>query len=118
MFSAIQRRLRLSSVRARLTFWYLLTLGTTLLLFGAFVLLIRARTLSRELDAGLEVQAHQLVADLRSSLLALDVGDRLAEDRRAVETPLSVVESPDTLLFRSPAFPPLDWRGERALTTA
>ncbi|MBI1875021.1 MAG: HAMP domain-containing histidine kinase [Acidobacteria bacterium] len=118
MFSAIQRRLRLSSVRARLTFWYLLTLGTTLVLFGSFVLLIRARTLYRELDADLEVRAHQLAGDLRTSLLALDVGERLAAEPRAVEAPLTVWESPDTLLFRSPAFPTLDWAGERTLTTA
>ena len=118
MFSAIRRRLRLSSVRARLTFWYLLTLGTTLVLFGSFVLLIRARTLYRELDAELEVRAHQLAGDLRSSLLALDVGERLHAEPRAAEAPLMVWDSPDTLLFRSPAFPALDWSGERALGMA
>lgn len=117
MFSAIRRTLRLKSVRARLTFWYLLTLGTTLVLFASFVLLIRARTVFRELDAELEVRAHQLADDLRPALLALDVEERLLADPRAVEAPLTLWASPSTLLFRSPAFPALDGSGERALGT-
>ena len=42
MFSAIRNRLTLRSIRARLTFWYLLTLGVALTGFAATFWLVRA----------------------------------------------------------------------------
>jgi two-component system, OmpR family, sensor kinase len=118
MFSAIRQRLQLRSVRARLTFWYLLTLGGSLLAFSVFVWVVRARTLYLELDAELEVRAHQAAADLRPALLALDSGARLAQDPTARGAPLLVREAPGAVLFQSPQFPALDWRGERRLALA
>ncbi len=116
MCSAIRARLRLSSVPARLTFWYLLTLGASLAGFAVFVYIVRARTLHRELDAELDEQAHQVVAELRPALLALDPGAELARDPRAVARPIVVRQVPGRVLYRSPVFPPLDWAGERWLS--
>jgi signal transduction histidine kinase len=108
----------LKSVPARLTFWYLCTLGASLAAFAVFVFLVRASTLYRELDAKLEVQAHQLAAELRPALLALDVGEALAAQPRAREAMLLVRELPDHVVYRSPGWPPLDWRAERRLAEA
>jgi signal transduction histidine kinase len=118
MFSAIRHRLRLRSVRARLTFWYLLTLGSSLLAFAVFVFAMRAETLSREMDAGLEVRLHELSTDLRPELFALDIAGALASDGEARGAELLVRESPGPLVFRSPAFPPLGWSADSALTLA
>jgi len=118
MFSAIRQRLRLHSVRARLTFWYLLTLGASLLTFAVFVFAMRANTLSRELDAALEVHLHELSTDLRSPLFAFDVGGELAASDRARGSALLVREVPGALLFRSPSFPTVGWAGESSLTLA
>src|ERR1017187_5992313 len=115
MFSTIRTRLTLRSVRARLTFWYVLTLGTTLLAFGVFVWLVRATTLFRELDAGLEVQGHQVATDFRKALLDLDPASDLAQQPRAESLPIAVRGSRGALLYRSAAFPALDWAGERQL---
>jgi two-component system OmpR family sensor kinase len=115
MFSTIRTRLTLRSVRARLTFWYVLTLGATLLTFGVFVWLVRATTLYRELDAGLEVQGHQIATDFRPALLGLDPATELALQPRAESLPIAVRRSRGALLYRSPAFPALEWAGERQL---
>jgi two-component system OmpR family sensor kinase len=115
MFSAIRTRLTLRSVRARLTFWYVLTLGTTLLGFSVFVWLVRATTLYRELDAGLEVQGQQIVTDLRPALLDLDPAAELARDARARSLPIAVRRSRGAVLFQAGAFPAIDWAGSRQL---
>jgi two-component system OmpR family sensor kinase len=115
MFSTIRTRLTLRSVRARLTFWYLLTLGTTLLVFGVFVWIVRAATLYRELDAALEVQSHQIATDLRPALLELDPAAALVQQPRADVLPIAVRRSRGTLLYRSTAFPTIDWAGDRQL---
>jgi signal transduction histidine kinase len=117
MFSAIRARLRLSSVPARLTFWYLLTLGASLAGFAVFVYVVRARTLYRELDAELDEQAHRVVAALRPALLALDPGAELAGDVQAAAWPIVVRQVPGRVLYRSPVFPELDWAGERWLAS-
>lgn len=118
MFSAIRNRIRLRSVRARLTFWYLLTLGACLLGFAAFVFAVRARTLYRELDADLEVTLHQHATALRPQLLALDVAADLKATDTLASTALLVREGRGTIVFRSPAFPAVDWAGERTLAAA
>jgi signal transduction histidine kinase len=108
----------LNSVRARLTFWYLLTLGASLSAFAVFVFVVRAHTLYRELDADLTVRLHQLASDLRPSLLELDVGDSLTAQPAAAAAPLVAREARGRVLFRSRGFPELDWAGERRLTVA
>ncbi len=108
----------LKSVPARLTFWYLCTLGASLAAFAVFVFVVRASTLYRELDAELEVRAHQLAADLRPALLDLDAGSALADHPRAREAVLLVRELPDHVLYRSPTWPQFDWRAERRLADA
>jgi signal transduction histidine kinase len=112
MFSAILRRLTRSSLRARLTFWYLLTLGATLSLFAGGLLLLRARSAFETLDADLQVRAHRLSADLQKDLFSLDVGAALAADPRAAAEPISVRAASGVTLFQSPAFPELTWAGE------
>lgn len=118
MFSAIRTALRLRSVRARLTFWYLLTLGGCLLTFSASVYAIRYETLYRELDARLEVRAQRLSDQLHPELLALDVGSALGQNAVLRDVPVTVWESPDRLLFRSQAFPRLSWRAESDVRAA
>jgi signal transduction histidine kinase len=112
MFSAIRRRLTRSSLRARLTFWYLLTLGATLTVFAGGLLLLRARSAFETLDADLQVRAHRLSADLRQDLFSLDVADALASDPLAITEPISVRSSAAVTIYRSPAFPELNWSGE------
>lgn len=118
MFSAIRRRLRLHSVPARLTFWYLLTLGGSLLVFAGFVFVVRADTLYHEMDAHLEVRLHELATGLRSQLFAFDVGGQLTASGDARGAALLVREVPGTLLFRSPSFPDFGWAGESSLALA
>lgn len=118
MFSAILRRLTRRSLRARLTFWYLLTLGATLSLFAAGLLELRSRAAFETLDADLQVRAHRLAEELRQDLFSLDVGEALASDPRALAAPLSVRASSGVTLFRSPAFPELTWSGEEQAMAA
>ncbi len=118
MFSAIRAALRPKSVRARLTLWYLLTLGVCLVCFAAFVYAVRAGTLYRELDADLQVRTHSLIDELRPTLLELDVGAGLSRNPHAADLPLLVREQPDRLLFRADAFPRLRWDAERDLAAA
>lgn len=118
MSSSIRQLLRLSSVRGRLTFWYLLTLGASLSGFAVFVFLVRAHTLYRELEADLQVRAHEAASDLRPALLSLDIAAALRNDPRARAEAIIVRTMPDTGDFRSPSFPWLDWRGERQLAEA
>ncbi len=115
MFSTIQTRLTLRSIRARLTFWYVLTLGTTLLAFGVFVWIIRATTLYRELDAALEVQGRRIATDLRPALLDFDPAAELARSPLAGSLPIAVRHSHGAPLYRAAAFPAIDWAGERQL---
>jgi two-component system OmpR family sensor kinase len=115
MFSTIRTRLTLRSVRARLTFWYVLTLGTTLLGFAVFVWVIRAATLYRELDASLEVQGRQIAIDLQPALLELDPASALARHPRAESMPIVVRRSRGDLLYRAAAFPEIDAAGVRQL---
>jgi signal transduction histidine kinase len=112
MFSAILKRLTRSSLRARLTFWYLLTLGATLTVFAGGLLLLRSRSAFETLDADLQVRAHRLSADLRQDLFSLDVGNALANDPLAIAEPIAVRTSAAVTLYRSPAFPGLTWSGE------
>jgi signal transduction histidine kinase len=101
-----------------LTFWYLLTLGASLLTFAVFVFAMRANTLYREMDAGLQVRLHELSTDLRSPLFAFDVGGELAASELARRSPVLVREVPGALLFRSPSFPDVVWAGESSLGLA
>jgi signal transduction histidine kinase len=112
MFSAILRQLTRSSLRARLQFWYLLTLGTTLTVFAAGVLLLRSRALYQTLDADLQIEARRLADDLRADLFSLDVGDALSGDARAAAEPLAVRNTAGVTIYRSPAFPELTWSAE------
>ncbi len=118
MFSAIRAPWKLKSVPARLTFWYIWTLGASLTAFAVFVFIMRARTLYRELDADLEVRAHQLVDTLRPAFLSLDVAHDLESRAAGLDVPLLVREAPDRVLFRSASFPNFDWGGERQLAAA
>ena len=112
MFSAILTRLTPRSLRARLTFWYVLTLGATLSLFAVGVLSFRARAAFETLDAELAMRANRLGADLRQDLFSLDVEDALASDPRAASEPICVRAASGVTIFRSPAFPELTWSGE------
>jgi signal transduction histidine kinase len=118
MFSAIRRRLTRSSLRARLTFWYLLTLGATLTVFAGGLLLLRSRSAFETLDADLQVRAHRLSADLRQDLFSLDVSGALASDPLAVTEPIAVRTSAAVTIYRSPEFPELNWSGEGDAFTA
>jgi len=118
MFSAIRTRIKRSSLPARLTFWYVLTLGASLLLFAVFVYAVRANALNSELNAGLALRGHQLLDELRPALLGLDVAGDLDAGGRLRNVPAIVREAPGRLLFRSPAFPALDLNSERVLETA
>lgn len=53
--------------------WYLLLPAGALAAFAIFVFLMRARTLSSELDAELEFHAQHLLGELRPALLELNV---------------------------------------------
>jgi signal transduction histidine kinase len=112
MFSAILSRLTPRTLRARLTFWYVLTLGATLSVFAAGELLFRARAAYETFDAEREVRANRLGADLRQDLFSLDVGQALSSDSRASMEPVCVREASGVTIFRSPAFPELTWAGE------
>lgn len=118
MFSTIRQRLRPRSLRAQLSFWYLLTLGASLLAFAVFVFLMRADTLYREMDAALEVRLHELAAALRPQLFALDVSGDLTASDQARASVLLVREVPGALLFRSPLFPNFGWDDEAGLAAA
>jgi two-component system, OmpR family, sensor kinase len=118
MFSAIRTRLTPSSLSRRLTFWYLLTLGVSLAGFAVFAYAMRARTLYHEFDANLTLQARQMEVELRQSLLSLDIGPALDGDSRAQQSAMIVREVPDRVLFRSAAFPRIDWPSERQLAAA
>ena len=107
MSSAIRTRLTPKSIRAQLTLWYLLMLGGALAAFATIVFLIRVETLSREVDAGLNIRAQHLVGVLQPRLLELDPVSALADDRRLLEEPFIVRERSGALVYRSPAFPPL-----------
>lgn len=115
MFSGIRRRLAPSSVRTRLTFWYLVTLATVLLAFAASVFVIRTQALQREIDADLEVRALRLVADLRPALLSLDPARALAESEQATGAALAVRTGAGGLIFRSTRFPQVATADERAM---
>ena len=118
MFSAILRRLTRRSLRARLTFWYLLTLGATLSLFAAGLLMLRSRAAFETLDADLQVRAHRLAEDLRQDLFSLDIGGALASDLRVEAEPLCVRAASGATIFTSPAFPELSRAGEDEATAA
>lgn len=118
MSFAIRTPRVLKSVPARLTFWYVWTLGAALAVFAVFVFVMRAGTLHRELDAALAVDAHRLAEDLRPVLLGLDVPGALAGDPRVEQAPVVVREVPDLVLFRSRRFPQLDLTAERRVISA
>ena len=115
MFSAIRTRLTRRSVSARLTFWYLLTLGVSLAGFAVFVFIVRAHALYQELDASLDVRGHQLASDLRVHLLMLDVREALADAPSATTADFLVRHASGPILFQSPGFPALPWGSERTL---
>jgi hypothetical protein len=79
----------------------------------------RARTLDRELDAGRDVGIHRLAADLRAALRQLDPSSAVASARVDRDASFLVRDRPDhVMIFRSPAFPRIDWQSERRLTAA
>ena len=90
------------SIRTQLTLWYLLMLGSALAAFATAVFLIRVATLSREVDAELNIRAQHLVAVLQPRLLD--------DDRRLFDEAFVVRERSGAPVYRSPAFPSL--RGE------
>jgi len=117
MSSAILARLRPRSLRARLTFWYLLTLSGALGALAVFVFVGQARTSYRELDRELHVRLLGFVADHRAALLTLDVASVLANEV-AAEVPVLVRQATGPVLFRSEGFPSLDWASARAAASA
>ena len=118
MFSAILTRIRPESVSTRLTLWYLLTLGASLVAFAGLAYVVRARTAYYELDAQLDMQAYQIIADYRVAFLSLDVAGEIERDRRAAAIPFVVREVPGRLIFRSSAFPPFDLGGDSRVAGA
>jgi signal transduction histidine kinase len=117
MSSAILARLRPRSLRARLTFWYLLTLSGALGALAAFVFVSQAHTSYHELDRELQVRLLGFVADRRAALLSLDVAGVLVEEV-ATEAPVLVRQASGPVLFRSEGFPRLDWASDRAAGAA
>jgi signal transduction histidine kinase len=112
MSSATLTRLTPRTLRGRLTFWYVLTLGATLVIFAAAVFLLRARAAYETFDAERELRATRLAAELRPDLFSLDIGDALASDPRASIDPLTIRTAAGVTIFRSPQFPELTWSGE------
>lgn len=117
MSSAILARLRPRSLRARLTFWYLLTLSGALGALAVFVFLNQARASRREMDRDLQVRLLAFVADRRAALLALDVPGVLA-DEVATEVPVVVRQEAGPVIFRSAGFPALDFASAREAASA
>jgi signal transduction histidine kinase len=96
--------------------WYLLTLAVSLTAFAAFVFLVRARTLSQELDAGLQLQATRLAADLPPILGDRDVDGRLAMYASFSPAAFALRRDAGRIVFRSPSFPELDAASDALLT--
>jgi heavy metal sensor kinase len=117
MSSAILARLRPRSLRARLTFWYLLTLSGALGALAVFVFVSQARTSYHELERELQVRLLAFVADRRAALLTLDVASVLGSEV-AADVPVLVRQASGRVLFRSEGFPSLDWASERAVAAA
>lgn len=114
MSFGIRAKLTPKSIRAQLTLWYLLMLGGALAAFATFVFLIRVETLSREVDAALNIRAQHLVGALQPRLLELDPAAALADDRRFLDEPFIVRERSGDLVYRSPAFPALGGANDTA----
>lgn len=117
MFSAILARLRPRSLRARLTFFYLLTLSGALGSLALLVFVGQAQASYRELDRELQVRLLGLVSEHRSALLSRDVSAALAA-QVTPELSLLVRQVSGRELFRSAGFPALDWAGEHGATSA
>ena len=117
MSSAILAHLRPRSLRARLTFFYLLTLSGALGSVAVLVFVGQARASHRELDRELQVRLLGLVSEHRAALLSLDVRAALGAQVTPQE-PLLVREASGRELFRTAGFPALDWAGERGATSA
>ncbi len=118
MSLAIPARLRPSTLRARLVLWYLAMLGLALSALAGVVLAAQARALYRELDAALAVQAEQLAVERQSALLSIDPRQALLEDPPPALTPVSIRQASGEEIFRSSAFPDLDWAGRGAAAVA
>lgn len=118
MYSVIRSRLTLRSIRARLTFWYLVTLGVTLAGFACAFWLIRARTLYREFDAALQIRGRDIVDVLRPALLDLDPASALAVRGAMVREPVLVRMAGGAAVYRAPGFPLVGWAAERDLAAA
>ena len=118
MSFAIRTRLAPKSIRTQLTLWYLLMLSSAIVAFAVFVFISRARTLYREADADLEVKASHIATELRPELLGLDVAEGIAANTNLAGEPFAVLEPSGRVVFRSPAFPALDWSSDRALARA
>lgn len=117
MSSETLPRLRPRSLRARLTFWYLLTLACALVALAAFVFLAQARTSYHELDRDLELRLIGFAGERRAALLSLDVAGALA-DEAGPEMPVLVRQASGGVIHRSPGFPSLDGAGEREAAAA
>jgi len=116
--AVIREWLTLRSIRARLTFWYLLTLALTMTGFATSFWLVRASMLYSQFDDALEIQGHELVAELGQELLELDPATRLAVHPIASRAPLLVRSSEGTVLYRAPGFPLIGWAADRDLAAA
>ena len=105
----------MNSLRARLTFWYVTTMGAALLVGAGFILLIAARTLNAELDATLDVRAQDAVTDMREALLALHPDSALAARRTPLPAGSAVRDNAGRLLDNDDAFPVLHAAAETKL---
>jgi two-component system OmpR family sensor kinase len=93
-------------------------LGLALSALAGVVLAAQARALYRELDAALAVQVEQLAAERQSALLSIDPGQALLEDPPPALIPVCIRQVSGEEIFRSPAFPDLDWAGRGAAAGA
>lgn len=118
MSFATPMRLWPDSLRAQLTIWYLLTMGAALCALAAFVYVSRAGVVGEQLDADLQAQARVLAAVVTPAVLGLDVSAALAALPETAEAPVIVRDASGSELFRSRAFPPLDWREGARLAEA
>src|SRR5215831_13744507 len=119
MCSAIRAALTPRSIPAQLTLWYLLTLAGALAAFATLVFAERQRTVEREADADLRLDAEHLVANLQPKLLeTVDLGYAISTDTDLALQPFVVRERPGLLIFRSSTFPRVGAAAEVALEEA
>ncbi len=119
MFSAIRAALTPRSIRAQLTLWHLLMMAGALAAFASLVYVERQRTLDREADADIQIEAQRLIGVLEPKLLeTLDLGYAMAVDADLANLSFAVRERTGFPIFRSEQFPHFGAAAEASLIDA